>query len=71
MSKNPVRWFEIYVQDIERAKRFYDSRLRGHFAEEQIMELSAHIAFENYRARWNRVFDVGSDELYKPGAQHR
>ena len=24
------------------------------------------IAFENYRARLNRVFDVGSDELYKP-----
>lgn len=23
------------------------------------------LAFENYRARLNRVFDVGSDELYK------
>ena len=25
MSNNPVRWFEIYVQDIARAKAFYES----------------------------------------------
>ena len=25
MSDNPVRWFEIYVQDIARAKAFYES----------------------------------------------
>jgi alkylhydroperoxidase family enzyme len=44
------------------------ARLRSEFSEEQLMELGAQIAFENYRARLNRVFDVGSDELYKPGA---
>jgi alkylhydroperoxidase family enzyme len=44
------------------------ARLRGEFSEEQLMELGAQIAFENYRARLNRMFDVGSDELYKPGA---
>ncbi len=44
------------------------SRLRAQFSEEQLMELSAQIAFENFRARLNRVFDVGSDELYKPQA---
>ena|SRR5215813_1684519 len=44
------------------------ARLRQEFSEEQLMELSGHIAFENYRARWNRVFDVGSDELYHVGA---
>ena len=27
---------------------------------------SAQIAFENFRARLNRVFDVSSDELYSP-----
>ena len=27
MAKNPVVWFEIYVQDMERAKRFYESVL--------------------------------------------
>jgi len=25
MESNPVRWFEIYVQDIGRAKSFYES----------------------------------------------
>jgi predicted enzyme related to lactoylglutathione lyase len=25
MSNNPIRWFEIYVQDMERAKKFYES----------------------------------------------
>jgi len=25
MSHNPVGWFEIYVQDIDRAKTFYES----------------------------------------------
>jgi len=44
-------------------------RLSQEFSEEQLMELSAQIAFENYRARWNRVFDVESDELYHPGSE--
>jgi hypothetical protein len=25
MIRNPVNWFEIYVQDMERAKRFYQT----------------------------------------------
>lgn len=25
MTNNPVNWFEIYVQDMARAKRFYES----------------------------------------------
>ena len=25
MSKNPVGWFEIYVQDLDRARKFYES----------------------------------------------
>jgi predicted enzyme related to lactoylglutathione lyase len=25
MTNNPVGWFEIYVQDIDRVKRFYES----------------------------------------------
>ncbi len=43
------------------------AHLRDQFSEEQLLELGAHIAFENYRARLNRVFDVESDELYSPG----
>ncbi len=27
MANNPIGWFEIYVQDMERAKRFYESVL--------------------------------------------
>jgi alkylhydroperoxidase family enzyme len=42
------------------------SRLRSQFSEEQLLELGAQIAFENFHARWNRLFDVGSDELYHP-----
>ena len=40
--------------------------LRKQFSEEQLMQVSAQIAFENYRARWNRVFDVESDHIYRP-----
>jgi alkylhydroperoxidase family enzyme len=40
------------------------AELRRHFSEEQLIELAADAAQENYRARWNRVFDVGSDALY-------
>ena len=41
--------------------------LRKYFQEEQLMELAANAALENYRARFNRVFDVGSDNLYRKG----
>ncbi|HEY9871359.1 MAG TPA: hypothetical protein V6D08_19530, partial [Candidatus Obscuribacterales bacterium] len=34
------------------------------FSEEQLIEFAADAAQENYRARWNRVFDIGSDGLY-------
>ena len=40
------------------------ARLRKQFSEEQLMQLAAQIAFENYRARWNRLFNVESDNLY-------
>ena len=43
------------------------SRLREKFSEEQLLQLGGQIAFENYRARLNRIFDVGSDHLYQPG----
>lgn len=29
MRKSPAVWFEIYVQDMNRAKRFYESVLQG------------------------------------------
>jgi alkylhydroperoxidase family enzyme len=45
--------------------------LREHFSEEQLIELAANAALENYRARFNRVFDVGSDGLYRKGVQFK
>jgi len=42
------------------------AELGAHFSEDALIELAADIAQENYRARWNRVFDVGSDALYCP-----
>lgn len=44
---------------------FY-TRLRSKFSEDALLQLAAQIAFENYRARLNRVFAVESDELYQP-----
>ena len=46
----------------------YD-RLSKRFSAEQLLQLGGQIAFENYRARLNRVFDVKSDELYTPSPQ--
>jgi alkylhydroperoxidase family enzyme len=45
--------------------------LRGHFSEKQLIELAAAAALENYRARYNRVFDVGSDGLYRKGLRFK
>jgi alkylhydroperoxidase family enzyme len=45
------------------------ARLRQQFSEEQLLELSAHIAFENFRARLNRLYQAESDGLYVPGAK--
>lgn len=47
------------------------SELRLHFSEEQLIELAASAAQENYRARYNRVFDVGSDGLYRKGLRFK
>lgn len=47
------------------------AELRRHFSEEQLIELAATAAMENYRARYNRVFDVGSDGLYRRGLRFK
>lgn len=40
------------------------ARLREHFNDHQLVELTASIAFENYRARFYHALDIGSDGLY-------
>ena len=47
------------------------ARLRKQFSEEQLMQLGAQIAFENYRARWNRIFNVESDNLSRRSQTNR
>ena len=47
------------------------AELRRHFSEEQLIELAADAALENARARSNRVFDVGSDGLYRKGLRFK
>ena len=37
--------------------------LRPHLEDAQIVELVAHLAWEQFRARFNRTLDLPSDEL--------
>ena len=55
MSRTPVRVGDALF-----------AGLRRHFSEEQLVELTASIAYENYRARFNHALGIGSDELYRP-----
>ncbi len=47
------------------------AELRLHLSEEQLIELAASAAQENFRARFNRVFAVASDGLYRPGLRFK
>lgn len=47
------------------------AELRRHFSEEELVELAASAAQENFRARYNRVFDVRSDGLYRKGMRFK
>lgn len=40
-------------------------RLKNFFDEKQIVELTAGIAYENYRARFNHALGIESDNFYK------
>lgn len=40
------------------------ANLRAQFSEEQLLELGAQVAFENFRARLNRIYNAESDHLY-------
>ena len=53
MSKTPVRVSEELF-----------ARLRAHFDDGEIIDLTASIAYENYRARFNHALGIGSDNLY-------
>ncbi|MBI3663479.1 MAG: carboxymuconolactone decarboxylase family protein [Acidobacteria bacterium] len=40
------------------------ARLREHFNDDQLLELTASIAHENFRARFYHALEIGSDGLY-------
>ena len=68
-SKDELLVIELADAMVETPSNISDdlyARLREEFSEEQLLQLGGQLAFENYRARLNRVFDVGSDELFKP-----
>ncbi len=54
------------------------ARLRAHFAPAALVELTSAIAWENYRARFNRAFAIESEDFgstactwIAPAAAHR
>jgi len=46
------------------------ARLRTHYDEPQLVELAATAALENFRARFNRVFQIEPNSLYCPIQGH-
>ncbi len=46
-------------------------RLQQRFSTPQLVELGAAIAWENYRARSNRVFGFGSEGFYKSESEKK
>ena len=56
MSRTPVR---VSDELFERLGRLFDK--------EQIVELTASIALQNYRSRFDHALGIGSDELYRRG----
>jgi hypothetical protein len=42
---------------------------RRHFSDQQLVELAATAAMENYRARFNRAFLVESQHFYHPSGE--
>lgn len=42
------------------------ARLREHYDAPQLVELAATVALENYRARFNRAFQIEPNSFYCP-----
>lgn len=55
MSHNPVGWFEIYVQDIDRAKAFYESVFQV-----KLEKLSSRIEMWVFPMQMDRMGAAGS-----------
>ena len=49
---------------VEVANELFD-KLRSHFNEKQLVELTSAIAWENYRARFNHAFEIEAEGFSK------
>jgi len=73
MTSNPVGWFEIYIQDVERAKSFYESlfetkllKLKPPFPEIELWAFSAdhnHYGATGALVKINGVSSGGNSTL--------
>jgi predicted enzyme related to lactoylglutathione lyase len=62
MRNNPVGWFEIYVQDMSRAKSFYEAVFKGALSEMKSPEASDLTEMEMW------AFPMAVDSYGAPGA---
>jgi|GEM_PF-1563018 len=63
MNHNPVGWFEIYVQDMDRAKRFYESVFQvklEHLSSPEEMNVELWSFLNNQRPN-GRTWGVGQN----------
>ncbi len=69
VEKAVLEYAEGMTQTPVRVSEEVFERLQRHFDERQLVELTASIAWENYRARFNHALEVPSMGLYpKPVA---
>ena len=54
----------ITLSDREVDDEFF-ARLRAHFGDDAVLELTEHIAWENASSKFNRALRVGSQHLWK------
>lgn len=55
---------EMTQTSVEISNKLFE-RLKKYFDDEQIVELTSAIAFENYRARLNHALGIESDNLFE------
>lgn len=61
VEKAALRYAVALSRTPAHASQALFDELRTHFNEKQMVELTSAIAWENYRTRFNRGFDIGPD----------
>lgn len=60
-EKNVLRFTAALTREPAEVPDELFAALRREFSERQMVELAAAVAWENYRARWNRAFRVEAE----------